>query len=133
MRNFQSEIKSVYFFFYFSVCLEKVDHSWLGPIHLNQSPDIKLNKADHKPLVTFPSPTYRLPPNHIQNTVISDLNTSLVDDVDDDDDEDNNVYDLVELKQKIKTGRIDSVLSLYLHLVNLLETCYIRGPKRYGM
>ena len=102
----------------------------MGPIHLNQSPDINLSKADHEPPVTFPSPTHKLPSNHVQNTVISDLTTSLDDDFDDDD-EDDTVYDLVELEQKIKTGRIDSVLNLHLHLVNLLETFYIPGPKRY--
>ena len=114
--------------------MERINDSWLGPIHLNQSPDSKHNTSEYKPLVHSSPPC-----NHIKTNpykVISDLRNidkpcqgeENIDEYDEDEDE--VVHDLVELERKVKAGRISSVLSLHLHFVNLVKTSYIPGPRR---
>ena len=45
-------------------------------------------------------------------------------------DDDDAVYDLVELQRKVERGRVESVLSLHTHIVNLIDSAHITGPKR---
>ena len=89
-----------------SVSLKNSTYSWLGPNTLEQPTD-ETSKKLTAIKSDFPAPSY-----------LEEL------------DDPECVYDLFELKAKVESGQVDSVLSLYLHVTDLVENTHITGPKR---